>query len=511
MASRRGVQAEVLVSLALVMVTATALLAGTFVQIGRARIESLHRVLGQGFVAESRSDAFDLRPRGDGSWWRVSAEGAARAIGPRRDAIDDETLRLAEAAFEAGDALVASGAPWTPIRFAAPGRREGEVVAGRVDPPLPGFAVSALVAIDLLVFGLFGFTLMQRRVVGPLRRLEGGVRELGEGGAAHVPIEGAGEVASLGRVFNEMQDALAARTGALEKAVHDLRAANANLVQARDGLDRAERLAMVGSLAAGVAHEVGNPMGALLAFLQVAGRDPGLGEEGRRCIERATQQGERVRVILRQLLDFSRPPRIEHAPIRLEEVARQVVDLVSAQAEFADVAFEVEVAGDPGPAMGDVGIAAQVLLNLVLNAAAAMCDAQDKRLRIEIGPTCLRRRVGDSGADLEAVERADAVACRVADSGPGVRLADPERIFDPFFTTKDPGEGTGLGLANARRLAQEMGGRVDLDPEPSALGGALFHFVLAAPDARADGDDADGGPAAPGRARGDAALQSRMP
>jgi signal transduction histidine kinase len=74
----------------------------------------------------------------------------------------------------------------------------------------------------------------------------------------------------------------------------------------------------------------------------------------------------------------------------------------------------------------------------------------------------------------------DALICRVLDSGPGVSTVHAERIFDPFFTTKPPGEGTGLGLANARRLAEEMEGAVELEPGPSALGGACFRFVLPA-------------------------------
>ena len=112
--------------------------------------------------------------------------------------------------------------------------------------------------------------------------------EIGEGGLpSSVPFDGVGEIESLGIAFNDMQGALASRTDALEKAVHDQVTANVSLFQARDGLDRAERLAMVGSLAAGGAHEVGNPMGALLAFLDVASRDPGLGQQGQRCLARA--------------------------------------------------------------------------------------------------------------------------------------------------------------------------------------------------------------------------------
>ncbi len=206
-----------------------------------------------------------------------------------------------------------------------------------------------MLLVDIVIFVLFGWTLLRRRIVGPLHRLVFAVRGIGETElAASVPVEGVAEIEALARAFNEMQVALAARTGALEKAVRELRSVNASLLQAREGLDRAERLAMVGSLAAGVAHEVGNPMGAMLAYLELVGRDPALAEEGRRCLARATEQGERVRVILRQLLDFSRPPRIERGPLDLADVARRVVELVSTQHASAGIALELSVARGGG-------------------------------------------------------------------------------------------------------------------------------------------------------------------
>jgi signal transduction histidine kinase len=111
-------------------------------------------------------------------------------------------------------------------------------------------------------------------------------------------------------------------------------------------------------------------------------------------------------------------------------------------------------------------------------------------------------RDGDWESEWAQRRVADCVVCWVEDSGPGVVLEDPERIFDPFFTTKAPGEGTGLGLANARRLAEEMDGRVELDPNGSSLGGARFCFVLGS-DATSS-TDAENDGTRPGN-------QSRMP
>jgi hypothetical protein len=270
-----------------------------------------------------------------------------------------------------------------------------------------------------------------------------------------------------------MSEALARRTEALEKAVAELRAANEALSVARTGLDRAERLAAVGSLAAGVAHEVGNPMAAQLAFLDLVGRDPTLGAPARAHLERAAQQGERVRRILRQLLEFSRPPRMERVPVDLASLAEEAVALVRAQRRYAGVQLEVECVGVPPAAIADPGGVAQILLNLVLNAADAVAASAEKRVRLSVRPAALRVRAGESPAAAAQRRAPDAVECRVADTGSGIAPADRERVFDPFFTTKDPGVGTGLGLANSLRLAEELGGDLELLEPPEGFSTAL--------------------------------------
>jgi two-component system NtrC family sensor kinase len=477
----QGVQAEILISLALVMATGTALLAWVLLEINDTRVESLHGLLGRGFVSSIGHGIVDFNGSDAGQWWEIDARGGVHGLNASSQALDDATRALAAESMASRQPLVESGAPWEPIRFAAPGPGGTALVVGRMDAPFPVGVLALVLLVDVVVFVLFGWTLLRRRIVGPLHRLVAAVRGIGETDVvASVPVEGVAEIEALARAFNEMQIALAARTGALEKAVRELRSANASLLQAREGLDRAERLAMVGSLAAGVAHEVGNPMGAMLAFLDLAGRDSGLGEEGRRSVSRAAEQGERVRVILRQLLDFSRPPRIERGPLDLADVARRVIELVSPQHESDGIGFELEVAPGVVPARGDLGLSLQILLNLALNAVAAVRGRSERRIRFEIGPGLRRRRRGEAEESSGGLVRVDAVVCRVSDSGPGVAVVHAERIFDPFFTTKPPGEGTGLGLANARRLAEEMDGGVELEPAPSTFGGACFRFVLPA-------------------------------
>ena len=129
-------------------------------------------------------------------------------------------------------------------------------------------------------------------------------------------------------------------------------------------------------------------------------------------------------------------------------------------------------------AQGDRSLASQILLNLVLNAASALNDIEERRVSLSLRSGIARGRADDVGDEWNGRRRADIISCWVEDSGEGVQLDEPSRIFDPFFTTKAPGKGTGLGLANALRLAEEMGGGVELREEPSELGGARFVFSL---------------------------------
>src|SRR6185436_16116808 len=284
-------------------------------------------------------------------------------------------------------------------------------------------------------------------VVRPLERLSRATRAVAAGDLeVRIPEEGVAETAGMARAFNEMTEALATRTDALEKAIADLRESSRNLRTARQGLERAERLAAVGRLAAGVAHEVGNPVGALLGFLDLVARDTGLSDASRAHLAKARTQVERVRSILRDLLGFARPARGECAPVDLAPVAEEVLELVRAQRRYAGVGFRIEIEGEVPAALADRAAVAQLMLNLVLNAGDAVRPGGGE-VRVCLAPSALERRASDDPVSSAGGSRIDAVQLRVEDDGPGVPAEDRERIFDPFFTTKDPGEGTGLGLA----------------------------------------------------------------
>jgi len=485
---RRGLQTEVLLGLCLVMATATGVLAAVGLRIQEAQLGELRALAARSLVEEARRPP-GVTPGPPGSeWWLEAPDGSVVARGAA-GAFPAAARELARAARREGRPLLRAGAPWDPLLFAAPTAR-GEVSVARLPAAAPPTLLVGLLVGAIAVFTAFGATVLRGTVVTPLQRLVSGVRAVGGGSLdARVPEVGVRETAEVARAFNQMAEALSSRTEALEKAVADLRESNRSLRTARDGLDRAERLAAVGRLASGVAHEVGNPMGALLAFLDLVKREPGLSDAGRALVDKAAGQGERVRLILRELLDFSRPARGEPEALDLARLAEETVDLVRAQRRYAGVTLDVEAAPETPLAFADRGGVSQVLLNLVMNAADAVRAQGGGRVHVRVGAAAEHTRAGEPASAAAERRRFDAVELRVEDDGPGIAAEDRERIFDPFFTTKDPGEGTGLGLSNALRIAEQLGGRLDLDPEV-ARGAA---FVLRLPVA---GTPAAGGPVA---------------
>ena len=487
---RTGLRVELLVSLSMVMLVATVLLGAVLVRTYEASVQRLYRLTARALIEEVQSPVpltADSLP--DLRWWIVRPDGSAAPRGAHDATPDATSLGLARSAAAEERWLLMGGTPWEPLRFAVPLDRPGEVALARLPAIVPPGLVLALLLGNVAVFTMLGGYLLRRRLVLPLERLASAANAIRDGATGvRAPVGGARETAEVGAAFNEMTEALERRSVDLEKAVVDLQESNRSLREAQEGLDRSARLAAVGRLASGVAHEVGNPMGAMLAFLDLARRDPGLSEESGGYLARAADEGQRVRGILRQLLDFSRPPRPERVPLDVAAICGETADLVRAQRRYADV--EISVERDPkAPAgLGDRNLLLQIVLNLLLNAGDALREAQapEPRVDIRLRPGVRHLRRGGDAAEAHQRSHFDALECVVSDNGPGIAPDDRERIFDPFFTTKPPGEGTGLGLANAVRLAEELGGALWL--ESAEVGeGAAFVLRLPAPEPPAQG------------------------
>jgi signal transduction histidine kinase len=229
------------------------------------------------------------------------------------------------------------------------------------------------------------------------------------------------------------------------------------LTRTQAELVASERLATVGRLAAGVAHEIGNPLSGLLGWLSVArGRSASNAELGGYLQEMETEV-RRIDEIVRGLLDLGRPVRTKLGPVPVAELVRVATRLVGSGPEFKDVTLSADVPPDV-VAVADPGPLSQVLINLLINAAQA---------------------IGGAG-HVEVVARQDdgRVTIDVLDSGPGVPPELRERVFEPFFTTKSGGKGTGLGLAVSQHLMRAMSG--DIGVGESAGGGGKFTVTLPA-------------------------------
>jgi len=325
----------------------------------------------------------------------------------------------------------------------AVGRTLGEAVRGSLGLLL------ALTLTDGGLILLFG-ALFVRGLVRPLEALSGAAARVAEGHLDVEPVRagaGDGELGALAGAFNRM--------------TASLREQRANLVAAQAQVVAQEKLATVGRLAAGVAHEIGNPLTAVLGYVELLlaePHDPSTID----TLRRVRAETERIHRIVHDLLEYARTSRApgsldeEREPVRVADVLRAAIDLLRPQPRFREVTVRDELPPELPPIAASTHRLLQVLLNLLLNAADAMRGA---------GEVVVRGRLGDGNA----------AQIEVADSGPGVAPEDRARLFDPFFTTKQPGAGTGLGLAVCRSLVEGWGGTIELVPSEQ---GATFRLTL---------------------------------
>jgi two-component system NtrC family sensor kinase len=224
-------------------------------------------------------------------------------------------------------------------------------------------------------------------------------------------------------------------------------------------LYHAEKMSAVGQLAGGVAHELNNPLGGILAFAQLMSRDEGRTPDDQENLRLITDAALRGKRIVESLLHFSRRPREEKGPVELAGVVDAALFLLQSQLKSGRV--EVVREYRPAVATANANQVQQIVVNLLVNALQAMSG--DGRIVVSTGP---------AGAGQ--------VRLQVADSGPGVEPEVASRVFEPFFTTKPEGQGTGLGLAVCYQIAEEHGGSIRLE-QPQGRGATFVVELPAAP------------------------------
>jgi signal transduction histidine kinase len=329
------------------------------------------------------------------------------------------------------------------------GRLGSPIAAVRVAMPLKGpgipggawgFALIYALACGGVI-ALFGWARLRRVVVGPIQRVREGTKHIAEGGFGHaLPDEPIQEIQDLVVALNEMSGSLAGYRKATAEQVHSLEEAYANLEEAQEALIRSERLAGIGRMAAGVAHEVGNPLAAVLGYVELLNQG-GLPEEtAQDMLKRTRTELQRIDRTIQSLLGYSRPGTGEDEPIAIGPLLQEACSTVQAQASLQGCSLSLAVAEGLQEVCLERDKLHQVLVNLLLNAIGA--PSTEVRLSVHV--------VGD---ELE-------IQCE--DDGPGVSAVALERAFEPFFTTKDVGQGTGLGLATCQQIISGAGGTIVL-------------------------------------------------
>lgn len=378
-----------------------------------------------------------------------AGDGALAALLPARADLTREEIRNLE--------------PHSALAVLVPGSAGAVVAILRTDDSAARAAplvrllglYSLLVGLVLLVAAYFALT---RVIVRPLDALARAAERVAQGARRFsVPEASARELSELGRDLHTMTEHLIREEEALRAKVVEVERATVSLEQAQDRLVRSERLASVGRLAAGLAHEVGNPIAALLGLEELlieGGLEPA---EQHDFLQRMRKETERINRILRDLLEFARAGEPhELVGATAGDVAQAVADtaaLISPQKAMREVELLLSVPeGLPRVALSAEQLM-QVLLNLMLNAV----DALDGGGRVRVSA---------------ALSVAGGVQVVVEDNGPGVAVRVREQLFEPFVTTKEVGKGTGLGLAVCRGLVEAVGGNIALDSAFTA--GARF-------------------------------------
>jgi two-component system NtrC family sensor kinase len=278
-----------------------------------------------------------------------------------------------------------------------------------------------------------------RKVIQMAQRVMGG--DL----TARVKIRPPGEIGILCRAIDHMADNLAEREKQLKAATSKQ-------------LGGSEKLASLGRLAAGVAHEINNPLTGVLTFAHLLREKANMDEQDQQDLDLIIHETTRAAEIVRGLLDFARERAVVMEPLNINEVIARTIRLIRNQKLFDRIVITEELANNLPDIEGDMNQLQQVLLNLSLNACEAMPS----------GGTLTIRTWAEENR----------VVVQLADTGCGIKPEHFERIFEPFFTTKPVGKGTGLGLSVSYGILQRHGGAIELESEEGK--GTTFILLLPA-------------------------------
>jgi two-component system NtrC family sensor kinase len=292
-------------------------------------------------------------------------------------------------------------------------------------------SLTLLAALASMTFAYF----ISRRISGPVRQLVAASKEVAAGNLdAKVKVNSQDELRQLSDSFNSMAAALKRRDEQLKEF-------------ARNKIMESERLAIVGQLAAGVAHELNNPLQGIVSYSYLLLEKLPPGDAMRTSVEKIVKQANRCTVIIRGLLDFSRQRKPQKRVANVNALLQECFSLVEGQALFHNIHIVKDLRADLPNAVLDPSEVQQVFMNMIINAAEAMDGEGQLTVATRLDP------------------ETDCVEVHINDTGHGISPENIDKLFNPFFTTKEVGHGTGLGLAISFGIVKEHGGTISVESE----------------------------------------------
>ncbi|MCX5895902.1 MAG: ATP-binding protein [Proteobacteria bacterium] len=317
------------------------------------------------------------------------------------------------------------------------------------------------IVFDALVLILFGSFLLTRYLVKPIDKLIRLTDNISQGNfETSLALSDRNEIGKLSASLSRMAEKLNEDKIRVHEHIRALEDKNRELQQAQQEIIQSEKLASVGRLAAGVAHEIGNPIGIILGYLDLL-LDHSLDEQQRAdYLKRLQRETERINSVIRGLLDYAQPssPIIEE--LNINTLIQDTCSLVSYQKGFQQCTINFKLDSTVPPLIADEKQIRQIIINLTLNALDAMPD----------GGTITYATAAEN------ISGEYHIVFSTTDTGKGIPPEIQDKIFDPFFTTKEPGKGTGLGLSNVQRMVQSLGGRVTVASVPGK--GTTFTVIF---------------------------------
>src|SRR5665213_2064832 len=316
--------------------------------------------------------------------------------------------------------------------------------------------VLLLVSFCAILFGAAVIWFLVNRVTHPLLELRDSAEAVGRGDfSRRVPVRSNDECGKLAVAFNQMTENIEQSQAQLQQTVETLKNTQAQLIQS-------EKLSAVGEFVAGVAHELNNPLAAVMGFSEIL-KDTGADDKHHRHLEMIFKSAQRCQKIVQSLLSFARRHQPERKPVAVNKLVEDVIEIVAYQLRTSNVEVKLGLAPQLPVLLADGHQIQQVMINLINNARQAI-EAHQPSGKISV------------------TTETDGQVIRIAvhDNGPGISPENLKRIFDPFFTTKEVGKGTGLGLSLCYGLIKEHGGSITPASQPGK--GTTFTIELPVTD-----------------------------